>query len=301
MIHILHKGNNFEMKHLIKSAINAFLGPLGAEIIPKRKYLGENYLTTVKERDIFNTVKLETLKNYDQLPRNANRLLQYFIESKDGKLHKWYHYFEFYDRYFQQYANKPEAKILEIGVFRGESLKLWRHYFHKSATIVGIDINPECKKFENTADNIHVRIGPQQDQDFLKKLTTEFGPFDIIIDDGSHISEHMIGTFHFLYPHALKPDGVYLVEDTHTNYEERGAGVADELTFMGFAKNLVDYINEPYTQYFDLGVFDLNNPKKIETMNTTQFYATTKSISFMDSIVVFEKRAKAFIPGHQIR
>ena len=63
-------------------------------------------------------------------------LLDLFLNSSDGTLHKWFHYFEFYHRFFSPYLTKPNLRILEIGVFRGGSLKMWRNYFPKDATIV---------------------------------------------------------------------------------------------------------------------------------------------------------------------
>ena len=80
-------------------------------------------------------------------------------------------------------------RILEIGVLRGASLRLWKSYFHHSNTsLIGVDIAPECARFDAPSDGIHVRIGSQADSEFLARVVDEFGPFDLIIDDGSHHS-----------------------------------------------------------------------------------------------------------------
>ncbi len=42
----------------------------------------------------------------------------------------------------------------------------------------------------------------------------------MIIDDGSHISEHIITSFKTLFPH-LKKGGLYFVEDLHAGWAEK--------------------------------------------------------------------------------
>jgi hypothetical protein len=89
------------------------------------------------------------------------------------------------------------------------------------ARIVGIDIVPGCKRYEE--DQIEVRIGKQQDERFLQSILDEFGPPDIVLDDGSHRMADMIETFLFLHPRTAK-NGVYMVEDLHTGYWEEYEG-----------------------------------------------------------------------------
>lgn len=283
---------------LIKRFINQILDIFGFELIKKRA-LGQNRPSDLDEKELFKPTQMQSPVGLEDYPSNS--LIQYFKDQKNNELHKWFHYFEFYDRYFAQFKSKKNIKILEIGVFNGGSLKMWRSYFDPSAQIVGIDINPACEKFNNPSQNIFVRIGPQQDYLFLEKVNNELGPFDIIIDDGSHISEHMISSFYFLYPKALKEGGVYFVEDTHTNYWEIGSGDPEEKTFMGFTKKLINHLNEPHQKIFNIESFNFSNPKKISSMELSSFYATTQSMSFTDSIVVFEKRKPGFLPTQQIR
>ena len=60
-------------------------------------------------------------------------------------------------------------------------------YFGPLAKIIGIDINTKCKQHE--VDGIFVRIGDQSDEVFLQSILDEFGPPDIVLDDGSHVME----------------------------------------------------------------------------------------------------------------
>ena len=109
-------------------------------------------------------------------------------------------------------------RFLEIGVDRGGSLDAWSRYLGPEATIVGIDINPWCAKFDDREGRRHVRIGGQQDPGFLRSVVSEFGPFDVILDDGSHRPSHMNASFVHLFDGALVPEGTYVVEDLQTNY-----------------------------------------------------------------------------------
>jgi hypothetical protein len=85
-----------------------------------------------------------------------------------GRLvHKWIHYLEIYERHFAPYRNTP-VKMLEIGVFKGGSLELWRDYFGADARIFGIDLDPECTN-RVTPPN-QVRIGSQANAKFLRSV-----------------------------------------------------------------------------------------------------------------------------------
>ena len=131
--------------------------------------------------------------------------------------HKWLHYFEVYDTLFAAVRSRP-IRMLEIGVYQGGSLRMWRKVLRPESVIVGIDIEPSCANFDSPGERIHVRIGDQADPAFLAAVASEFGPFDVILDDGSHICSHMIASFGHLFLSALAPRGLYIVEDTHTNF-----------------------------------------------------------------------------------
>ncbi len=128
---------------------------------------------------------------------------------KGSNLHN---YTEKYDMYFSRLRNEP-IKILEIGIQNGYSLKTWKEYF-PNAQIFGIDI-VDCAHMDE--ERIKTLKGSQTDIKFLQKINESHGPFDIIIDDGSHYSSDMTISFDTLFP-LLKPDGLYVVEDLHCVY-----------------------------------------------------------------------------------
>lgn len=157
---------------------------------------------------------------------------------------KWTHYFEAYQAIFG--LRRAQAlRILEIGVYRGASLHLWKKYFDNPETvIVGIDIDPTCARFDSSSEKVHVRIGSQADAAFLEAIGREFGPFDIIIDDGSHHSSHMIASFNHLFAGGLKDDGIYLVEDLHSNYWYPWRDTRN--SFLDLCKDLMEFMHAQY-------------------------------------------------------
>src|SRR5580700_11200432 len=64
-----------------------------------------------------------------------------------------------YARYFAPLRQLP-IRLLEIGIYGGASLKMWEAFF-PSARIYGIDLNPQCKRFET--ERTKVFIGDQAD------------------------------------------------------------------------------------------------------------------------------------------
>ena len=211
-----------------------------------------------------------------------NFLEDYFNKNKSNAIHKWLHYFDIYDLYFRKYRNK-EVVILEIGVYQGGSLKMWRDYFGDKANIYAIDINPLCKQFET--ERIKIFIGSQEDRDFLKFIKNQIPKIDILIDDGGHEMQQQIVTFEEMYGH-LKEDGIYLCEDLHTSYwDNYGGGYKNPHSFIEYSKNLIDYINAWH-------ISDKNLP-------INNFTKSTYSLHYYDSILVIEKK-EIRPPEHKI-
>lgn len=163
---------------------------------------------------------------------------------------KWgmHWYTTHYERYFGPYRNRP-VKVLEIGIggsgkagSGGSSLRMWKHYFRRGL-IYGLDI---YDKSHITEPRVHVLQGDQGDAAYLEALGKEHGPFDIIIDDGSHLNKHVLTSFQALFPH-VQQGGLYVVEDVQTSYWPGWGGNSKDLndttTSMGFAKTLVDGLN----------------------------------------------------------
>jgi len=234
----------------------------------------------------------EKIVEADETP--DNELFQIF--SADTNVHKWHHYFEIYSRHFGPYRNRP-VRMLEIGVYRGGSLRMWKKYFHPESTIVGIDIDKSCKAHESADQNVHVRIGSQADPAFLKKVTTEFGPFDIILDDGSHKTHHQVTSFGALFRPALKEGGCYMVEDLHSNYWIMYTDSPE--TFLDLSKQMIDMLHEPYLENGEKH-FRHQHPEAIKELDLSYLAANLGGIFFYDSIVVFDKKRRS-LPKSELR
>lgn len=121
-----------------------------------------------------------------------------------------------YDLLFAPWVDQPVV-LLEIGVYKGGSLLLWRDYF-PYGTIVGIDVRLP-RNFPPT-ERVFLFQGDQTDTAFLSWVARQVAPqgFDIIIDDASHIGEYTKRAFWHLFDHHLKPGGLYAIEDWGTGY-----------------------------------------------------------------------------------
>lgn len=126
------------------------------------------------------------------------------------------HYLQAYEEYFRPLLNN-DIRLLELGVYKGGSLLLWRDYFEQGL-IVGLDLDPI--KLNDPAGRIRIYQGMQQDRELLDRIAQENAPqgFDVIIDDCSHIGELTRISFWHLFDNHLKPGGIYVIEDWSTGY-----------------------------------------------------------------------------------
>ena len=175
-------------------------------------------------------------------------------------------YFNVYDRIFTPFVG-TKIVFVEVGVFSGGSLFMWRDFFGPNARIIGIDLNPAAKQWEN--DGFEIYIGNQSDPIFWKKFFAMVGRIDILLDDGGHTFEQQIITAVETLPY-INDGGLLVVEDTHTSYSKEFGGPSS-LSFISYAKNIIDGIN---FRFVDL------RPSQAEN--------AVFSIQFFEFIVVFE-------------
>ncbi len=116
-----------------------------------------------------------------------------------------------YAKYYAQHLPESVNKILEIGVHKSESIKMW-HEVYPEARIFGIDLFSE---HEPITENWFTAFrGNQADSKLLDNVRL-FGPFDFVVDDGSHNSRHQLMTFYGL----VGSTKLYVVEDLQCNEE----------------------------------------------------------------------------------
>ena len=205
-----------------------------------------------------------------------NPLEEYFLRNRGALLNKWFHYFDVYDRHFSRFRGR-EIVMVEIGVYHGGSIGMWKSYFGPRVQLVGVDINPRARKF--AGDQVDIVIGDQSNRAFLRELRARYPRIDILLDDGGHSMEQQITTFEELFD-AVADDGVYLVEDTHTSYwPEYGGGLTAPGSFVEFSKRLADQLNAWHVREW-------------ADAEKSAFARSAWSLTFYDSIVAIEKRPK---------
>jgi len=200
------------------------------------------------------------------LGMNLNKLGEIYGTDKIGG--------HFYTPHYMTHLKRFKFKkinLLEIGVgghenplSGGQSLRMWKKYF-PFGRIFSLDIYDKSSLQEN---RIKIFKGSQVDKDFLNEVSDYIGELDIIIDDGSHINEHVIETFNILFP-KLKVGGIYIIEDTQTSYWQDFGGDSKDLnnpkTMMNYFKGLTDSLNnkefiiKDYKQtYFDKKIISMH-------------------------------------------
>ena len=211
-------------------------------------------------------------------------------------------YLKKYQKYLP-FKTYDHIKILEIGVQGGESLRMWKDWFY-NAEIVGIDINPECKKHEE--ENITIEIGNQTDTDFIyNNICKKYKPFDLIIDDGSHINNDVIFSFESLF-HTLSSGGVYVIEDCCTSYwEEYGGGFGKQCTVGTGGCATHGTMIEHFKRYIDsVNYYGIKNEypfpvnaRREDYLDITQkkmggghYMTGVESINFLNSLIIITKK-----------
>ena len=150
-------------------------------------------------------------------------------------------YFQVYEELLARFRNTP-VTFVEVGVFNGGSLFMWRDYLGPAARIIGIDLNPLAKKWE--ADGFEIHIGDQGDPQFWAGLFARVGDVDVVLDDGGHTNEQQIITAHHCIPH-IRNGGLLIVEDTHASYL-KAFGNPSRHSFINYAKRMIDRINSRF-------------------------------------------------------
>jgi hypothetical protein len=243
-----------------------------SDLLFKALYIGAEKFGTPRFSFDWRIYKLNPAERTRLAAEASDGLPRLFFAHHGRLVNKWVHYLDVYERHFAPYRNTP-LKMLEIGVFKGGSLDLWRDYFGADAKIFGIDLDPECAN-RVTPPN-QVRIGSQDNAKFLRSVVDELGAPDIILDDAAHVGRLQRASFDVLFP-LLREGGLYVIEDLCTSYwrgvyeggyRRKGSGIE-------FIKEMIDDMHAWY------------HNKATRTPAKEQIGA----IHVYDSIVVIEKR-----------
>jgi hypothetical protein len=127
------------------------------------------------------------------------------------------------DKYIHRYCSHYEAvllplkneniRLLEIGVDRGWSMRMWRDFFPR-AELVGVDV--VINKHDLKESEADIKSVDFDNQDEVKNFAKSSGNFDVIIDDGGHSMRQQQYALNFLWD-LVKPGGYFIMEDMHTS------------------------------------------------------------------------------------
>ena len=223
---------------------------------------------------------------------------QLFLENSFYECHKWSHYPRIYQKHLARFLDKNPV-ILEIGVKRGGSLNIWRKFFGKSATIIGIDIDKKCESIRR--DGFEIYVGDQSDKAFLAGVLKKHPEIDILIDDGSHAAKDIISSFEYLYP-RIKKDGVYIIEDVSSAMlAAADSGDINKQSLGDYFKDLIGQINLGFVEEkfladkdnvasnFGKAVGKMTSERMSSFSRPTEITAATSDISFYPNMIVLEK------------
>jgi len=189
-------------------------------------------------------------------------LEQISLGYKSDKGSVYHNYLEIYEKYFSKYRTTL-TNFLEIGLWEGESIKMWRDYF-EVGNLVGADIlDLSHIKLPNT----QIHICDQSDRAQLEALVAKtYKEFDIIIDDGGHTMHQQQITLGTMFKY-LKSGGVFVIEDLHTsgNPAYTRPGDTDTLQMLHHYNNTGELISSCMTKEEIEYLL-----KNIETLNVEQ-------------------------------
>lgn len=138
---------------------------------------------------------------------------------------------------------------------------MYNDFFNGDCEIYCIDIDPN-RDVSNLGDNVHFFIVDQGDINQLNDFKKKLGDikFDIILDDGSHQINHQMLTYS-VFRSLLKPDGIYVMEDLHTNFTELWSYNNNyQITALDFFVNFIPFPN--FSNELNLELF--NEIKTVE-------------------------------------
>ncbi len=196
---------------------------------------------------------------------DRNPLRVFFEARTTGRgIWKWEHYFEIYHRHFAKFVGR-DVHLVEIGIYSGGSLEMWKDYLGARSHIHGVDVEDATRVYDDGETRVHV--GDQTDRAFWRQFRQDVPLLDIVVDDGGHTPEQQIVTLEELLPH-LRPGGVLLCEDAD--------GVHNE--FIAYVAGLVNHLNTVDQK-----------PGALLATNPTAFQQAVYSVHFYPYVVVIER------------
>jgi hypothetical protein len=223
---------------------------------------------------------------------HANEFYKIGLQQQTDKVYNHRYHFA-YDPHLSYVKHHTPAnskiKLLEIGLgctmnTGYASIETWKAYFGSRLDLYIADIDVNCsKKVQSHLPN-KIMIGDQgSEADLLRFVKESGGEFDIIVDDGSHFSDHQLESFRVLWEHGLKPGGIYFIEDIEGHNRTLSTG-SHPFDIKGSTRDwIIDMTNELLT-------FRLNWASKDPSYNLPE---GLQYITVQREMAVFKKCLKS--------
>ena len=263
--------NNFENDINVVKLTRGYKSPWRCEKRLERhkfpvKLNWESEIQAQKEEGVYNIgdilnkkyVEINCPRPYNQYKQEIDKVVDIIIKSNKTTLYElgvktntdkilYHRYDRIYDKFLSSFKEK-NIKLFEIGCgSEHASFKMWKEYF-LNGMIYSMDINEEIE-----TDRGIVYKGDQTKIEDLEKMVQIIGECDIIIDDGSHIPQHQIDTFNYLFDNMLKNGGVYIIEDIECSYWNPKSSLygyeVGNLNIVDYFQSLPHKINAEFSQF----------------------------------------------------
>lgn len=235
-----------------------------------------------------------------QASDGGKEFLAALVASESDKYYR-HHYENYYIHWLQPFRHVPKLKLLEIGADKGRSLLLWSNYFTDPELIVGLAYGEDARDIDQTVSTnqqtgkmreiVQIVKGDQSKTETMEKLKT-MGPYHIIVDDGSHVPDHMAFSLFSLW-NSVKPGGLYVLEDLECNYWAAGSTIYGyPLRGTGIGTSPKDNVVEKIKQLIDTLVKNQIGATK-EDLSIMPGDENICSIEFGKNLVVLRKCSEA--------
>ena len=234
-------------------------------------------ICNVIDRNIINSI--ESFQKTDSIiyqdivksnsPLSSVKTFREISDSVDCDKSTYHKYDKVYPDFLEKFRNES-FNMFEIGIEAGKSFKIWQEYFPK-AGIYGMDIGVSFKE-----ERGEVFLGDQSNNEDLARMISNIGKCKFVIDDGSHMAEHQLKSFYYLFENMLEYGGVYIIEDIECSYWR------PKSVLYGYETghlNLIEYftkLNHSVNSHYNLGKNDLH----------------IKSITFAPNCIIITKKTE---------
>ncbi|PRI13453.1 hypothetical protein B2J96_21855 [Mycobacterium shigaense] len=200
--------------------------------------------------------------------------------------YKLAHYSKIYEAIVDR--SRP-LRMLLISSFYDASLQTWHEFLHPDSQIINVDTDSRLLKIRDSG-GICVHFCEGKNGSFLAQVAAEFGPFDVILDNGSHGSSRMVSSFRCLFATALKDEGIYIAEDVYRDYWKRYRD--SRVSFMDLVRALADAMHGHYQVATSETNFQVGHPDRIREVSVPSITPILGGIEIHDSIVIVRRTCR---------